>query len=429
MKRWHSNALVSLMVVSVMPAALAAPCSFDGGKDCRLFVDILNDRAADGLRYYGATNFDHRVSGEINVFDANLVQPYTDGVNAPGQLKLIANRTGNPAFRAGEIMTRVNLDRPPYNSPTRIYPFTTNDIQHGYIEAVIKLPKCEVSDDGLCQRGANPQEYNRGLWPSVWLLPTFDNNWPQNGEIDVWEAYQLGRGFNVTTATLHFAGNDPRCGGNDCRGIGYHLAVPAAGAPLYNGFHRWGFEWEPDPRSKRGGVIMTGYFDNARVWGPLASDSLPADGPAAFARGFHDPAGGFYVIAALAVGGPYSGAPNGHLQSTTMYVQSIKAYAVGGGNTPPTPPPTGQCKAPVNIQATVTANKKQATITWQAPANAEAVKTYQVNDWQNRQLWIGPKPPYVDKSLPGKAGKYTYFMLSNCASGPSPKVQYDLIIK
>src|SRR5262249_28108146 len=149
--------------------------------------------------------------------------------------------------------------------------------------------------------------------PSVWLLPTFDTNWPQNGEIDVWEAYQLGRDFNVTTVTLHFNGNDPRCGGNDCKFIGFHLAVPAANGPLYNNFHTWGFEWQPDPNSTKHGVIMTGYFDNVKVWGPLATDSLPADGPNAFSRGFNDPAGGFYLITALAVGGPYAGAPNAHL--------------------------------------------------------------------------------------------------------------------
>lgn len=418
------GALAVVASLSLSPT-YAAPCPFDNTKTCDLFRNILNDRDAAGLRYYGATNYDHRFSGEIELFDSSLVQPYTDQFNVPGQIKLIANRTGNPAFKAGEIMTRVNLDQPPYNSPTKIHPFTTEDLQHGYIEAIVKLPKCDVSDDGLCQNGTNPQDYNRGMWPSIWLLPTFDTNWPQNGEIDIWEAYQLGRDFNVTTATIHFNGNDPRCGGNDCKFIGYPLAVPAANAPLYQGFHTWGFEWQPDPASGDKGVIMTGYFDNVKVWGPLRTDTLPADGPNAFSRGFNDPAGGFYLIAALALGGGYAGNPNGHLQSASMYLQSIKVFSVNGV----TPPPTNKCLPPANINYSWTPDKKSITLTWQQPAGSDTINTYQVNDWMNRLMWTGNTLTFTDKTLPGTDGDFVYFLYSNCPSGQSAGVKVDAIIK
>lgn len=421
----YQYAILSAIAFTLFYAPLtnSAPCPFDTTKTCNLFLNILTDRDASGLRYYGPTNYDHRFSGEVNVYDSTLVQPYSDNVNVPGQIKLTAVRSGNPAFKSGQIMTRVNLNQPPYNAPLPIHPFTTEDIAHGYLEARVKLPKCDVSDDGLCQAGTAPTSYTRGLWPSVWMLPTFDINWPQNGEIDIWEAYQLGRDFNVTTSALHFNGNSPSCGGGDCKFIGYPLAVPAAPSPLYNDFHTWGFEWQPDPNSHTGGVIMTGYFDNVRVWGPLPTDSLPADGPNAFSRGFHDPAGGFYVIAALAVGGGYAGPPNPHLQTATMYVQSIKAYAVGT-----TPPPPNKCLPPANITSSFTPDKKTITLNWQQPTGSDTILNYQINDWLNRVLWTGTTTTYTDRTLPGTNGTFTYFLYSHCPSGLSAGVQVNVVI-
>lgn len=305
-------------------------CPFDPAQNCTLFKDVLNDKDGAGLMYYGPTNYDHRISGEIETFDANLVQPYTDNVNAPGQIKLTAVLNNN-VWKSGEIMTRPNLDQPPYNSPKKIHPLTTNDIQHGYMEVKLKTPRCETSDDGLCQAGTNPQEYSRGLWPSVWMLPTHDTDWPLNGEIDIWELYQQSKPLNVSTSTLHFNGNDPRCGGNDCKFIGFDMGGGVSNnGPMYNSFHTWGFEWQPDPTSTGGGVILTEYFDGVKLWGPIKTDSLPADGPGAFRRGFHDPNGGFYIIAAVALGGGYAGNPNPHMRSATMYIQSLKVYSVGG---------------------------------------------------------------------------------------------------
>lgn len=407
------------------PPPPGSPCPFDNTKECKLTRDILNDTSPAGLRYYGPTNYDHRFSGEINIFDATLVTPYTDSVNAPGQIKLTANRVNAGLFKSGEIMTRRDLEKPPYSSPKAITPFTTNDIEHGYIEGRVKLPKCDVSDDGLCQNGTAPEAYHRGMWPSIWLLPTMDTNWPANGEIDIFEAYKRDRGLNETTAALHFNGNDPRCGGNDCKFIGFHLPSSFSTGPFFNAFHTWGFEWQPDPKSTKGGVILTGYFDNKKQWGPLATDSLPADGPNAFARGFHDPNGGFYFITALALGGGYAGPPNAHMQSASMFIQSVKAYTVSGGTTPP---PQGTCLPPANVKSSWTADKKNITLTWEKPANSAVIETYQVNDWMNRQMFKGTALTFTDKTLPGTNGKFTYFLLSNCAAGPSAAVKVDVNI-
>lgn len=402
------------------------PCSFDGQKQCVLYRDILNDVSPTGLRYYGPTNYDHRISGEINVFDATLVTPYTDSVNAPGQLKLTANRASPTLFKSGEIMTRVNLDQAPYNAPAKIVPFTTNDLSHGYIEAKVRLPKCDTSDDGLCQSNTAPESYHRGLWPSVWLLPTHDTDWPMNGEIDVFEAYQTSKAINEATAALHFNGGDPRCGNGDCKFVGYLLPSSFSTGPLYNAFHTWGFEWEPDPKSTTGGVVLNGYFDNVKIWGPLPTDSLPADGPNAYSRGFHDPNGGFYFITALALGGGYAGAPSPHLLSASMYVQSVKAYTVTGGSI--IPPPGQICQPPTNIQSSYTTDKKQITLTWGPPTNSDTILSYQVNDWTNKMMWKGTALTFVDKTLPGTNGKFTYYLYSNCTSGMSKGVQKDVYI-
>ncbi|MBA3662038.1 MAG: hypothetical protein H0W64_09930 [Gammaproteobacteria bacterium] len=98
-----------------------------------------------------------------------------------------------------------------------------------------------------------------------------------------------------------------------------------------------------------------------------------------------------------------------------------------GGVNPPLP--DGKCLPPANIKSTYTANKKQVTLTWDKPANAETISTYQVNDWLDRQIWRGVERTFIDKSLPGTNGKFTYFLYSNCPSGRSPRVQYDVVIK
>lgn len=417
------NFISSLLGFIFYLNSYAAPCSFDASQDCVLFRDILNDLTSAGLHYYAPTNYDHRFSGEINVFDATLVTPYTDAVNAKGQIKLTANRINSGFFRSGEIMTRIDLDKPPFNASVKSAPFTTQDINHGYIEVTVKFPKCDRSDDSLCQNNNAPEAYTRGLWPAVWLLPIRDDLWPQNGEIDLVEAYQKGKATNVGTAALHFNGNDPRCGNNDCKFVGFLLTSAISGGPLFQDFHKWGFEWKPDPGSTIGGMIITGYFDNVKQWGPIKTDTLPADGPAGLSRGFHDPIGGFHLITALAVGGPYAGAPNAHLQSANMYIQSIKAYSVGTV--------TGICKPPINIQSIYSRDKKQVTFSWQRPTNSATIVSYQINDSHNILKWKSASNQascFTDKTLPGSSGTFTYYFYSNCVTGQSNAFKYNVVI-
>lgn len=401
----------------------AAPCSFDASKDCALQRDILNDIGANGLKYYAPTNYDHRMSGEIEVYKSFLVQPYFDSTNAPGQLALLMNKnSGN--YIAGEIMTRANLDLPPFNAPVKSNRWTTQEINHGYVEVIVKMPTCETSTDGKCQIGTAPNDYSHGFWPAIWMMPTMDSNWPQNGEIDISEAYLQGTNYKVSTATLHFNGNSPSCSNNDCVFNGYPLKNSVTATPLWTAFHIWGFEWQPDPQSTTGGKIITGYFDNVKAWGPLRTDTLPADGANALRRGFNDPNGGYYLIINFAVGGGYAGGPNPLTLTSKMYVRSAKAYSVSDI-------PVLSCLPPANIQSIYSSDKTQVTLAWTQPANSSAISYYQVGDWLHRIIWKGTKPTdrfFQDQTLPGTNGKFTYFLSTVCGNKTSAEVQYDVNI-
>src|SRR5262249_55940500 len=116
-----------LFLYAIANSLFAAPCSFDGTQNCTLQRDILNDVGTNGLKYYAPTNYDHRISGEIEVYKSWLVQPYASNPSFPGQLALLMNKN-NGNYIAGEIMTRANLDLPPFNAPVKSNPWTTKEI-------------------------------------------------------------------------------------------------------------------------------------------------------------------------------------------------------------------------------------------------------------------------------------------------------------
>lgn len=423
MRKIHSLTTLAFLLLASNATLYANPCPFDKTKDCALQRDILNDIGSNKLKYYAPTNYDHRMSGEINVYDASLTQSYTDSNNKPGQLKFIANIVNPNFWKSGEFMTRANLNAPPFNSPTASNPWTTKEAKHGYVEVVVRMPKCDSSTDGACQSGKAANSYAAGLWPAIWMMPTNDANWPYNAEIDISEAYLKGTDYRTSTATLHFNGNDGSCSYGDCVGAGYPLRNSVTATVLWSDFHTWGFEWQPDPTSGKGGYIITGYFDNQKAWGPLRTDTLPADGSNALSRGFNDPNGGYYLIVNLAIGGPYAGGTNGLIQSSSMYVQSAKSYTVSDVG----PPPTNSCLPPVDIRSMISQDKKQITIAWLAPTGSAPIQYYQVADWQHHVIWKGSSATnrsYQDQSLPGTPGNFYYFLSTVCDKSTSPEVEH-----
>jgi beta-glucanase (GH16 family) len=420
MKNSYAVMLITLAGALTSYQAYAATCPFDSTQTCTLARDILNDKSGN-KNFYAATNYKDTSSGELDTYNAALATSYQDRVNAPGQIMLQLKKISTGVYQSSEIMTRANLNAPPYNSPTSSVPWTTQGIAHGYLAVTVKMPWCVTSDDGACQRHTQSETYNAGLWPAVWLLPTNDASVPTNGQINIAEAYPTGSCFNTAPSTLHFNGTAATCVGGDCVKGGFLVGTAMSQYALSSNYHTYGFEWQPDP-AHTGAQLLTGYLDNVKIWGPTSTAILPADGANAFARGFSDPNGGFYLIVNLAIGGPFAGAPNAHLDTATMFIQSIKAYNVG------VTPPASNCQPPINIQSMVSPNKTQATIAWEAPTTpTDPILNYQVNDWNNRVVWTGSTPTdrvFQDQTLPGTSGSFTYNIYTNCTTGLSSGVTY-----
>jgi len=419
MKKIKMALLVSSTFALPLYATLSpeVACQFDSSKSCTLVLDLLNAKSVDGLYYFAPTNYDHRVSGEINVYDATKVNRNNSG------LLVQADRI-NPGFwRSGEIMTRSYLTSPPWNAPTPSAVWTTKQSTHGYLEVSLDMPKCIESDDGRCQAGTNPVEYNRGLWPAIWMMPTMGANWPQNGELDIMEAYSAYTNFDTTTGALHFNGNDAQCGGSDCVGQGYALTQTKFPQPAFNQPHTWGFEWQKDAQSTNNGYLMTGFVDNVKQWGPIRTDTLPADGANAMRRAFNDPDGGLYLIVNLAVGGPYSGPPHPQLKTSSMTIRAMNIYNINTNT-----PSVTNCSPPLNINNGYTADKKSITLNWQAPSDGSKVINYQIKDWSKKLLWQGSQLNWTDKTLPGVSGNYTYLLSSVCADKSSSDLSYSVTI-
>jgi beta-glucanase (GH16 family) len=158
----------------------------------------------------------------------------------------------------------------PYNSG-EISSQALHSQTYGYFEMRAQLPS------------------GQGMWPAFWLMPT--NGGP--GEIDALEAFGASHdgqgGANSYSVALH-----------DTSGGGQEWVD--TGANTQSGYHTYGVDWEPD--------TITFYFDGRAV----KSMATPAD--------MHQP---YYMIANLAVGGPWVGSPAG--ETSQMKIDYIRAYS------------------------------------------------------------------------------------------------------
>jgi beta-glucanase (GH16 family) len=137
------------------------------------------------------------------------------------------------------------------------------EFAYGRIEARIQVPQ-----------GA-------GLWPAFWSLGTDigEVGWPQTGEIDIMEF--VGRQPNEIFGTIH----GPGYSGGQSFGNVYDF-----GEPVYNEYHTFAIEWEPD--------LITWYVD-----GMLYHQADPADvAPNEWV--FNHP---FFIIMNVAIGGNFGG--------------------------------------------------------------------------------------------------------------------------
>ncbi len=129
-------------------------------------------------------------------------------------------------------------------------------LQYGYAEIRAKIPT------------------GQGLWPAFWLLPATHRSKP---EIDVMEI--LGHDPHTVHMNFHYQNSN---GGNSSDG--YFWAGPDFSA----GWHTYAIDWQPD--------VIIWYVDGIERWRYTDTAHIPAEP--------------MYLLANLAVGGDWPGAPD-----------------------------------------------------------------------------------------------------------------------
>jgi beta-glucanase (GH16 family) len=157
------------------------------------------------------------------------------------------------------------------------------EFAYGRVEARIRVPE------------------GQGLWPAFWSLGTDIDlvNWPQTGEIDFMEF--VGRLPNEVFGTIH----GPGYSGGQSFGNIYTFDEP-----VFNDYHTFTVEWEPD--------LIKWYVD-----GILYHSATPADlDPNEWV--FNDPV---FLLLNVAVGGNFGGAVGDDLElPQSMTVDYIRVY-------------------------------------------------------------------------------------------------------
>jgi beta-glucanase (GH16 family) len=140
-----------------------------------------------------------------------------------------------------------------------------------------------------------------GLWPAFWSLGTdiTYNPWPGAGEIDVME--YVSRLPNEIFGTIHGPGYN---GGGSFGGI-YDF-----GAPVYDDYHTFTVEWEPN--------LITWYVDGIQY-----HQAAPSDVPGPWV--FDKP---FFLLLNFAIGGNFGGMPDpGNVYPQEYLVDYVRVYS------------------------------------------------------------------------------------------------------
>lgn len=173
------------------------------------------------------------------------------------------------------------------NGKLRISALPTPGGTHLYSSGIISSHKSFAAQYGRFEiRCKVPR--GKGLWPAFWLLPP-DTSWPP--EIDVFET--IGDAPNTVHMTAHWSEN------------GEHRKSGAefTGPDFSDGFHTFAVEWSAA----------------TMVWF--------VDGVERHRVENRSPSGPMYLLANLAVGGPWPGAPDANTAfPATFDIDYIRAY-------------------------------------------------------------------------------------------------------
>jgi beta-glucanase (GH16 family) len=133
----------------------------------------------------------------------------------------------------------------------------------------------------------------QGMWPAFWLLPA-DKSWPP--ELDPLEAFGAPNANGEGGATQFHLGT---ISSNGAQNFGTWIDT---GVNLTQGYHKFGLLWDPQH--------LTYFFDGQQV----AQTATPSD--------MNKP---MYMLANLAVGGNWVGAPAG--ETAQLKIDYIRAYS------------------------------------------------------------------------------------------------------
>lgn len=166
----------------------------------------------------------------------------------------------------------------------RLISWRKAEFAYGRIESRILVPEGEA-----------------GLWPAFWSLGTDIDvvNWPQTGEIDFME--YVSRLPNEIFGTIH----GPGYAGGQSYGNVYDF-----GEPVYNDYHTFAVDWQPDR--------IEWYVDNVLYHTATPADVAPNEWV------FNDPV---FLLLNVAIGGNFGGAISPDLQlPQSMAVDYIRVF-------------------------------------------------------------------------------------------------------
>jgi beta-glucanase (GH16 family) len=161
------------------------------------------------------------------------------------------------------------------------YPYTSGMISSGRATSNTSQPAKFTFTYGYAEiRAKVPQ--GKGLWPAFWLLPADHTSRP---EIDVMEI--IGDEPQTVQLRFHY-----RADGDEG-----DVGEAWTGPDFSQGWHRFAIDWQPD--------ALVWYVDGIERW--------------RYEDGAHIPAGPMYLLANLAVGGDWPGAPDGATKFPSDY--------------------------------------------------------------------------------------------------------------
>jgi beta-glucanase (GH16 family) len=329
-----------------------------------VFADEFDAGLLDGMRWrtcfwWADTTCSIETNHELELYDPEDVSVGGGALHLRAQMRDMVGWDGSVRhYTAGMVMTGGRKDE---SAPG--FTFT-----YGYAEARVKVPK------------------GRGLWPAFWLLPASYESRP---EIDAMEI--LGDSTNVQHMNFHYRKPD---GGKGDAGLTW------AGPDFSAGWHTFGVDWEPE--------AIVWYVDGVERWRFADTSVIPREP--------------MYLLANLAVGGSWPGAPDAATPFPSSYdIDYIRVWQRTGG------PPAATTLVPADATWRYLDNGSDQGTGWRAPA-------YDDSRWKSGAAILGygqGNETTVVGHGPDPNGKYvtTYFRDTFTAPDPSALGRLTLTLR